>query len=105
MTVSYAWLKCISTLCFFNLPTDIGAKYNGHTAMPGDKTTNLKCICSYMASSRKFEFIQLDQQKKSFATSDYSYESFVGSTAAFHVQCYSYILFSLLQILTTQSQS
>ena len=69
MTVSYAWLKCISTLCFFNfLPTDIGAKYNGHTAMPGDKTTNLKCICSYMASSRKFEFflliIQLDQQKK-----------------------------------------
>ena len=68
MTVSYAWLKCISTLCFFNLPTDIGAKYNGHTVMPGDKTTNLKHICSYMASSRKFEFslliIQLDQQNK-----------------------------------------
>ena len=68
MTVSYAWLKCISTLCFFNLPTDIGAKYNGHTAMPGDKTTNLKCICRSTTSSRKFEFplliIQLDQQKK-----------------------------------------
>ena len=98
MTVSYAWLKCISTLCFFNLPTDIGAKYNGHTAMPGDKTTNLKWICSYMASSRKFELIiQLDQQKKSFATSDYSYESFVGSTAAFHVQCYlsCHIFYSL----------
>ena len=70
---------------------------------PGTRLyTNLKCICSYMASSRKFEFslliIQLDQQKKkSFATSDYSYESFVGSTAAFHVQCYlsCHIFYSL----------
>ena len=42
MTVSYAWLKCIPILGFFNLSTDIRAKYDGPTCSnTWDKSTTL----------------------------------------------------------------